>query len=804
MKISFNWLKDFIDISISPEEVSDHLTFSGLEVETLEKVESIKGGLEGLVVGKVLTVEPHSNADKLKMCKVDTGLAESLSIVCGAPNVAQDQRVIVAPVGTTVHPTNGESFKINKAKIRGEISEGMICGEDEIGLGSSHDGIFVFEEDHKPGTSLRDIFTIEEDFMIEIGLTPNRADGFSHIGVARDLAAVLNVKTPTQIKLPEIPELQTNGTNLIDVVVEDHQKCPRYAGVEIKNLQVKESPDWLKNRLQVIGLSPINNIVDITNYVNHEMGQPLHAFDRDKIAGNKIVVRKASVGEKFITLDDKERSLDAEDLMICDAEKGMCIAGVFGGSYSGVSDSTSSIFLESAYFNPISVRKTAKRHQLNTDSSFRFERGVDPDNTVNALKRAASLILELAGGEIEGELKDIYPEPLNGFQVDYAFDYARKIIGKDIPKEKVLSILNSLDIEVLAESDQMLKLFVPPYRVDVQRPIDVVEEVLRIYGYNNIELPETMQIALLHSDEKDQDKYVNMVADFLVARGMTEIMSNSLTKSSYTELLNDERAVSILNPLSNELDILRRSLVFNGLEAIVYNQNRQLEDLALFEFGKTYLKTDDGYSETKQLVLFFTGRRQPESWLNDQSSADETDITDTLQALFKKLGVFNKFKLEAQSNSILSQVSKLKLSKKEVAEVGRLKPELQKKFDINNAVYVALINWDNLFGLINDKSEVFTDIPKFPFVRRDFSLLLDKSVPFSEIQKIAQQKGGHLLKDVDLFDVYEGKNLPEGKKSYAVKFVWLDQKQTLKDEIVDKLMNDIRKSLENEVGASLR
>ncbi len=804
MKVSLNWIKDFIDTDLSPEEISDILTFSGLEVEGLEKCESIKGGLNGLVVGKVLEVEKHPNADKLNLTKVDVGTDTNLSIVCGAPNVAAGQTVIVAPVGTTVHPTNGEPFKINKAKIRGELSEGMICGEDEIGLGTSHDGILVLDDKHSAGKLVRELYDISEDYTIEIGLTPNRADGFSHYGVARDLAAVLNLKEDKHVKPYNIPELNSTGASTLKITVDDFEKCPRYTGVEIKNLKVAPSPDWLQDRLKAIGLSPMNNVVDITNYINHEIGQPMHAFDADKIAGKEIIVRRAKSGEKFTTLDEKERELDEQDLMICDANEGMCIGGVFGGIKSGVSESTTHIFLEAAYFNPVSIRKSAKRHQLNTDASFRFERGVDPENSVKALKRAAAMMVEIAGGEVIGEIVDIYPEPLKGFEVDYPFEYAKKLIGKDIPKDTVKKILKSLDIEIKAESEQQFKLYVPPYRVDVQRPADVVEEVLRIYGYNNIELPQQMKIALVHSDDLDTDKYKNAVADFLVARGMSEIMSNSLTKSAYTEKIQNEAVVPILNPLSNELDIMRQSLLFNGLEAIVHNQNRQRENLAFFEFGKTYMKAEKGYDESKQLALFLTGLNKPESWLNSGDSATESNVSDICSALFKRLGVYKKFKLEAVNHPLLDNATKVKLSKKDAATVGVVNTKTQKHFGISRAVHVAVLNWDVMLSLIDQKAAVFGNIPKFPEVRRDFSLLLDKSVPFSSIQKIAQQKGGHYLQDIDLFDVYEGKNLPEGKKSYAVKFIWQDKKQTLKDEIVDGLMNDIRASLEKDLGASLR
>ncbi|NND77205.1 MAG: phenylalanine--tRNA ligase subunit beta [Flavobacteriales bacterium] len=804
MKISFNWLKDFIDTNLDVEEVADILTFSGLEVEGVDKVESIKGGLHGLLVGKVLEVQKHPNADKLKLTRVNVGVGEPIPIVCGAPNVAVGQTVIVATVGTIVHPTNGEPFQIQKAKIRGEVSQGMICGEDEIGLGTSHDGILVLDDQHSAGKLVNEIYEVRTDHAIEIGLTPNRADGFSHFGVARDLAAVLNLKEETKTKKIKIKEPSFSGENTLKVSLEDSDKCKRYAGLEITGISVSESPEWLKDRLQTIGLSPINNVVDITNYVLHELGQPLHAFDADQIAGGHVIVRKAKRGEKFVTLDEKERELDVEDLMICDEKEGMCIGGVFGGIKSGVTEKTKNVFLESAYFDPVSIRKSAKRHQLNTDASFRFERGVDPEKTLVALKRAAALIQELAGGELVGEIIDIYPNQLEGFEVDYPFEYAKKLIGKDIPKETVKKILESLDIELRAESAQMFKLYVPPYRVDVQRPADVVEEVLRIYGYNNIELPAQMKVALVHSDELDADKYQNGVADLLSAKGFTEIMSNSLTRSAYAENIKKETFVPILNPLSNELDIMRQSLIFNGLEAIVHNQNRQREDLALFEFGKTYFKTESGYDESKQVALFATGRQQPENWANGNDLQFEGTITDISQSIFKKLGIFKKYKLEASQHPLLSNATSIKLSKKDVGVVGVLDTKTQKDLDINKPVYIAVLNWDVMLSMVDPRGISFRDIPKFPEVRRDFSLLLDKSVSFSDIQKIAAQKGGHLLQDVDLFDVYEGKNLPEGKRSYAVKFIWLDRKSTLKDDIVDGLMEDIRKALEKDLGAVLR
>ena len=804
MKISYNWLKDFIETDLSPDEMADVLTHTGLEVATVKKFESIKGGLEGLVIGKVVEKEKHPNADKLSLTKVDIGNGEPLSIVCGAPNVDKGQKVVVATVGTTIHPINGEPFEIRKAKIRGEESMGMICAEDEIGLGDNHDGIMILDDDLPIGKSFKELHEIYTDHTIEIDLTPNRTDGMSHYGVARDIAAVLNLSSPVSVNRPDEIDLQHKVENTISVTLKDEEKCPRYAGLEIRGVKVSESPEWLKNRLLAVGMVPINNVVDITNYVQLEFGQPLHAFNADKIAGNEVVVRRAKKGEKFITLDEKERTLDSEDLMICDKKEGMCIGGVFGGIKSGVVEKTKNVFLEAAYFNPVSIRKTAKRHQLNTDASFRFERGVDPEMTIHALKRAASLIQEIGGGDISKEIIDIYPSEIKPVEIEYNFKYADDLIGKSIPADQVKSILESLDFRILAESDQILKLEAPQYRVDVQRPADVVEEVLRIYGYNNVELPHQMKISLIHNDEIDQDKYINATSDYLVARGFTEIMSNSLTKADYKEQLANEGVVEMLNPLSSELNVLRHSLLFNGLEAIVHNQNRQRDDLRLFEFGRVYQKSKVGFEEKFQLSIFITGSAQPENWNNEDVESNTWDISEIVNGVLEKIGIKGGLRLIPSGNGLYDNAVDIFKGKKPIGRMGILSGSAQKKFDIHKKVFMAELFWDELLQLIPKGDIEFAELPKYPTTRRDFSLLLDSTVSFKDIERIAFEKGGSILRDVGLFDVYEGDKIPKGKKSYAVKFIWQDLKETLKDEKVDELMNQIRDGLEKELNASLR
>ncbi len=808
MNISYKWLKNYLDFDLSPEECSKILTDTGLEVEGLEKVQAIKGGLEGVIIGEVLTKEKHPDADRLNVTTVNLGNGEPVQIVCGAPNVDVGQKVPVATVGATLYPSPEESFKIKKSKIRGVESHGMICAEDELGLGTSHDGIMILDPNAKPGTEAASYFELEDDYLIEIGLTPNRADAMGHIGVARDLKAYLNVHENKNIdlKLPST-EYPKGGFDCLPIEVQNTEKCPRYSGLLIKNVKVEESPKWLKDRLTTIGLSPINNVVDITNFVLHETGNPLHAFDAD-VVGNKVIVKTANQGEKFTTLDEVERELDTEDLMICNESNSMCIGGVFGGIDSGVTEKTTSVFLEAAYFNPVSVRKTAKRQGLNTDASFRFERGVDPNNVIFALERAASLICEIAGGECSNVL-DIYPEPIQNFEVDFSYSRCNMLIGKELPKDTVNAILSNLDIEVVSENGDQVNLSVPPYRVDVQREADVVEEVLRIYGFNNIELPSKLTSSLSFSDEIDQEKVVNTVSDLLVANGFLEIMNNSLTSSKYiekspTKELSGEHNVEMLNALSQDLDVMRQSLIFNGLEVIAYNQNRQNPDLKLFEFGKTYKKVEGKYKENKRLNIFLTGLQEEESWNSSSEKSNYYDAQGYLNLILNKLGINKNIQFDGVQNDLFEDGMTFTIAKKTVGSIGWINAKDQKNFSIKNKVFCIDLDWDAVLSLLKMNKVKFTELPKTQSVRRDFSLLLDEKVRFEQIQKIAYSKEKRLLREVGLFDVYEGKNLDKGKKSYAVNFIFQDDEKTLKDQQVDKIMDSIRAELENSLGAVLR
>lgn len=808
MNVSYNWLKSYLDFDLSPQEASKILTDTGLEVEGIEKVQAIKGGLEGVVIGEVLTKEKHPDADRLNVTTVDLGNGEPVQIVCGAPNVDVGQKVPVATVGSTLYPSPEESFKIKKSKIRGVESHGMICAEDELGLGKSHDGIMVLEAGTKPGTPAAQYFDLEDDYLIEIGLTPNRADAMGHIGVARDLKAYLNVHENKNIEL-KIPEINYPKGNFdcLPIEIENQEKCPRYSGLLIKNVEVKDSPKWLKDKLQVIGLSPINNIVDITNYVLHETGNPLHAFDA-AVVGEKVIVKTASQGEKFTTLDEVERELDSEDLMISNSSEGMCIAGVFGGIKSGVSENTTSVFLEAAYFNPVSVRKTAKRHGLNTDASFRFERGVDPNNVIYALERAASLICELAGGECSS-ITDIYPEKIENFKVDFSYSRCNTLIGKELEKETVKSILSNLDIEVVSENGDQAELSIPPYRVDVQREADVVEEVLRIYGFNNIELPSKLTSSLSFSEEIDEEKVVNTVSDLLVSNGFLEMMNNSLTSSKYIEKsasksLSAENNVEMLNPLSQDLDVMRQSLIFNGLEVVAYNQNRQNADLKLFEFGKTYKKFDAKYVENKRLNLFLSGLQEDESWNSSSDKVSYYDAQGYLNLILNKLGINKNIQYQGAQNDLFDDGMTFTIAKKQVGTIGWINSKDQKNFSIKSKVFCIDLDWDAILSLLKMNKIKFKELPKTQAVRRDFSLLLDDKVRFEDIQSIAYSQEKRLLREVGLFDVYEGKNLEKGKKSYAVNFIFQDDEKTLKDQQVDKIMDAIRNDLEGKLGAVLR
>lgn len=808
MKISLNWIKQFIKTDWNSEQISELLTDLGLEVEGLTPFQSIKGGLNGIVVGEVLTCEQHSNADRLKVTTVSIGENDPLQIVCGAPNVAAGQKVLVATIGTTLYTAEGEAWTIKKGKIRGEESHGMICAEDELGLGDSHDGIMVLDAKTEVGTLASELFEVEDDTVFEIGLTPNRADAMSHYGVARDLkAGLLQKEINLELITPSVSAFHVEKRALkIDVEVKNKNLAPRYCGVTISDLKVEESPAWIQNRLKAIGLAPINNIVDITNYVLHELGQPLHAFDAAKVTGNKVEVKTLKSGTKFTTLDGIERELHEDDLMICNAEKPMCIAGVFGGLESGVTEETTSIFLESAYFDPVSIRKTAKRHGLNTDASFRFERGIDPNITEYALKRAALLIEEIAGGEITSDIIDIYPKKIEDFQVRLSFDNAKKLIGQEIPRETIKQILMSLDIKINNVTETGLGLTVPAFRNDVQREADVIEEILRVYGYNNIHTTQKLNASISNTSKFEDYKLQNVIGNQLVSQGFYETMTNSLTSPNYTSLskdLNPDHHVEMLNPLSNDLSVLRQSMLFSGLESIRHNINRKRENLKLFEFGKTYHTYKDKREEPKHLTLFVTGNRHAERWNSSVQPSDFYFLKGTVESIFERLGIKN-IMASPISSDVFSEGLKLSQKKTSLVEFGLVKKSILKYFGISQNVMFANFNWDAVLNAVKTNSVTFTAIPKYPEVRRDFALLLDESVTFAEIDRIAMQTEKQLLKDVNLFDVYEGKNLPSGKKSYAVSFTLQDENKTLTDKQIDKIMNKLQANFEKQLGAELR
>ena len=808
MKISYNWLKQFINIDWEAEKTGELLTDLGLEIEGIDIYESVKGGLKGIVIGEVLTCVQHPNADRLKVTTVDIGADAPVQIVCGAPNVATGQKVLVATIGSTLYTTEGEAWKIKKGKIRGEESHGMICAEDELGLGESHDGIMVLDTKLKVGTFATKVFEIENDEIFEIGLTPNRADAMSHHGVARDLkAGLLQKEIQLELITPSVSSFHVDARSLkIDVDVQDKENAPRYCGVTITGLKVDVSPSWLQHRLKSIGLSPINNIVDITNYVLHELGQPLHAFDANKITGNKIEVKTCNAGTKFTTLDDVERELHEDDLMICDAEKPMCIAGVFGGINSGVNEGTTSIFLESAYFNPVSVRKTAKRHGLNTDASYRFERGIDPNITEYALKRAALMIVEIAGGEISSDISDTYVNKINDFEVRLSFDNAKKLIGEEIPRETIKSILTSLEIKVNNVTETGLGLTIPAYRNDVQREADIIEEILRVYGYNNVGTTEKLNASISNSKRFEDYKLQNIIGNQLVSQGFYEIMANSLTTPKYMELteqLNADYNVEMLNPLSNDLSVMRQSLLFSGLEAVCYNINRRRSDLKLFEFGKTYHQYPDKREEDKHLSLFVTGNISEERWNTGVTPSDFFYLKGTLETILQRLGL-NRLKSSPIKSDVFSEGMSFSLGKKNIVDFGLVKKSVLKHFGISQNVLFADFNWDNVLEMAKHNSIKFKPIPKYPEVRRDFALLVDNTVSFEDIYTIAKQTEKQLLKNVNLFDVYEGKNLPEGKKSYAVSFILQDEHKTLTDKQIDKIMSKLQSNFESKLGAELR
>jgi phenylalanyl-tRNA synthetase beta chain len=810
MKISYNWLKKYINTSLSPEEMDKILTDTGLEVESVEKIEAVKGGLEGVFVAEVLTCEKHPDADKLKVTTVTIG-GEPLQVVCGAPNVAVGQKVIIATVGCTLYPKPDEPLKMKVSKIRGVDSFGMLCAEDELGMGESHAGILVLDPETPVGTPAAKLFDLEDDYQIEIGLTPNRADAMGHIGVARDLIAYLNFhqKANLSLNMPSVDAFKVDSTALkIDVSVENTDLCPRYLGITFKGVKIKPSPAWLQKSLRAVGLSPINNVVDVTNYVMRELGTPLHAFDVRSLNG-KIVVKTAKKGDKFETLDNVSRELSDENLMITNGNENLCIAGVFGGASSGIKDDTTEVFLESAYFNPVSVRKTAKFHGLNTDASFRFERGVDPQLTEYALKRAALLIKEVAGGEIAMEIAEVYPKPFENKIVEFSYERCNRLIGATISVEDTNAILTSLDIKVLSAADGIAQLEIPTYRVDVTREADVVEEVLRIYGFNNVPLPEKLNTSIGVFPKPNVEKIQTVLSEMLVGKGYIETLNNSLTTSAYVEklggdTLKSERNVPMLNPLSQELDVMRQSLLFNALEVVEHNQNRQNADLKFFEFGKVYHKYESGYAENKRLLIAISGKKERESWNSSNDVVSFYSIKGLINAVFARLGLSSMITEAALKNSILKEGVQLSVLKKKVGEIGWINPAMKKHFGIKSDVFVADLDWDAIVECLQYVKVKYTELPKTFAVRRDFSLLLNNSTSFSEIESVARTCDKKILKEIGLFDVYEGKNLEEGKKSYAVSFTFQDPEQTLKDNQIDAIMEKIRVELEGKLSATLR
>jgi phenylalanyl-tRNA synthetase beta chain len=804
MKISYNWLKEYLHINLPAEEVGDLLTNCGLEVEGIESFQSVKGGFEGLVIGEVMTCFKHPNADKLSLTVVDVGDGNALSIVCGAPNVAAGQKVVVALVGTKIYPMEGEPFEIKKSKIRGELSEGMICAEDEIGLGNSHAGIIVLPNDAKVGTKAKDYFKVEEDKVFEIGLTPNRADAASHIGVARDLNAVLiseEKSESTGVIYPSLKDFKVdNNTYPVYVEVEDLNACPRYSGITVSGVEVKESPQWLKNRLLSIGVHPINNIVDITNYVLHECGQPLHAFDADKINGRKVVVRDARPGEKFVTLDSVERNLTTTDLMICSADKAMCIAGVFGGIESGITEKTKCVFIESAYFNPSSIRKTSKHHGLKTDASFRFERGTDPEITLYALKRAAMLMKEIAGGIISSEIVDVYPNKIQHKKINYHFASAERLIGQGIDKNKLKQILHASGILIEKEETDVLHLSIPSYKADVMREADVVEEVLRIYGYNKIELPSKMAASLSYFPKTDADRVQNNISDYLSSNGFLEILTNSFTKED-----GNTDAIKIQNPLSKELGVMRQSLVQSGLEAIQYNRNRKQADLKLYEFGTTYHKKGTGFDEQKHLALFVTGKKFEASWNGDKGDSNFFFLKSFVNNLLKRTGVeMQTLNEEVTSHPGFVEAISLKQNQKTLCTFGSVSKKLMKEFDISSEVFYADFDWQAILKISGKNKIEYQEVPKFPQVRRDLSMMLNSEVSYEQIRALAFKTERQLLKEMQLFDVYEGDKIEAGKKSYAMTFILQDEHQTLTDKQIDKTMGRLMEAFERQAGAVIR
>ena len=820
MNISYNWLKEYVNFDLTPEEVAAALTSIGLETGSVEEVQTIKGGLEGLVIGEVLTCVEHPNSDHLHITTVNLGNGEPTQIVCGAPNVATGQKVVVATLGTKLYDGD-ECFTIKKSKIRGVESIGMICAEDEIGIGTSHDGIIVLPEQAVPGTLAKDYYNVKSDYVLEVDITPNRADACSHYGVARDLYAYLiqNGKQAT-LKCPLVDAFAVENHDLdIKVTVENSEACPRYAGVTVKDVTVKESPEWLQNKLRLIGVRPINNVVDVTNYIVHAFGQPLHCFDADKIKGGEVIVKTLSEGTPFVTLDGVERKLNERDLMICNKEEAMCIAGVFGGLDSGSTEATTNVFIESAYFHPTWVRKTARRHGLNTDASFRFERGIDPNITIYCLKLAAIMVKELAGGTISSEIKDVCVAPAQDFIVELAYEKVNSLVGKVIPVETIKSIVKSLEMKVTNETAEGLTLAVPPYRVDVQRDCDVIEDILRIYGYNNVEIPSTLKSSLTTKGEEDKsNKLQNLIAEQLVGCGFNEILNNSLTRAAYYDGLESypsNHLVMLMNPLSADLNSMRQTLLFGGLESIAHNANRKNADLKFFEFGNCYYfdadkknpeKTLATYAEDYHLGLWVTGKKVSNSWIHADENSSVYELKAYVENILKRLGLdLRNLVVGNLTDDIFAAALTVHTrGGKRLATFGVVTKKLLKAFDIDNEVYYADLNWKELMRAIRSVKVSFKEISKFPAVKRDLALLLDKNIQFAEIEKIAYETEKKLLKEVELFDVYEGKNLEAGKKSYAVSFLLQDEIQTLNDKMIDKIMSKLVKNLEDKLGAKLR
>lgn len=820
MNISYNWLKDYLDFDLQPDEVAAALTSIGLETGGVEEVQTIKGGLEGLVIGEVLTCEEHPNSDHLHITTVNVGGAEPLQIVCGAPNVAAGQKVVVAVNGTKLYDGD-ECFTIKRSKIRDVESNGMICAEDEIGIGTDHAGIIVLPADAVVGTPAKEYYNVKSDYVLEVDITPNRVDATSHFGVARDLAAYLKQNgKPANLKRPSVDAFKIDDeVPAIEVVVENKEACLRYSGITIKNVTVKESPEWLQNRLKVIGLRPINNVVDITNYILHGVGQPLHSFDADKIKGNKVVVRSATEGAKFVTLDGVERTLTDRDLMICNVEEPMCIAGVFGGLDSGVTEQTKNVFLESATFHPTWIRKTARRFGLNTDASFRYERGLDPNQTVEVMKRAALLIQEVAGGTITGAIQDIYPVPVAPYRVELTYDKVNTLIGKVIPVETVKSILESLEMKIVSETAEGLVIDVPVYRIDVQRDVDVIEDILRIYGYNNVEFSDNVKSNLSYQTPTDRSyKLQNLISEQLCGCGFNEILNNSLTRSAYYDNLSTypvSHCVMLMNPLSADLNCMRQTLLFGGLESVEHNAKRKNGNIRFFEFGNCYDYNIDHkkegetlaeFSEDYRLGLWVSGSRVDNNWAHPNEKSSVYELKAYVENILVRLGVnLQKVIFGNLANDIYSAgLSITTSSGRQLGTMGIVSPKICKELDIETDVYYAELSWTLLMKEIKKSKVTFSEISKFPAVKRDLALLLEKNVQFAEIEKIATESERKLLKDVALFDVYEGKNLPAGKKSYAVSFYLQDEGKTLNDKQIDAIMKKIQTNLEQKLGAQLR